>query len=49
MTKSLSETGTVYTVTGYINEVNMNGKFGVKIGGHNITDIVIDNLVIAEK
>lgn len=49
ITKSLLESGTVYSVSGYINEVTTNGKVAIKIGGHNITDIVIDNIVIEEK
>jgi multiple sugar transport system substrate-binding protein len=49
ITQKLEAPNTVYKGQGYANNITMNGKFGIKIGGHLAKSFVIDNIEIVEK
>jgi multiple sugar transport system substrate-binding protein len=49
ITQKLEAANAVYKAQGYANNITMNGKFGIKIGGHKAGGFVIDNIEITEK
>ena len=48
-TQNINDVNEVVHVTKYITGILRNGKMALKIGGHNMNDFVISNLVISEK
>jgi len=48
-TQNVTDANEVIHVTKYVTGILQNGKMGLKIGGHNMNDFVIGNLVISEK